>query len=50
MLFKVKVTVKIRKRAGVMAQRLRALTLLFQRSLVQFPAITWWLTTICNGI
>jgi hypothetical protein len=24
--------------------------LLFQRSWVQFPATTWWLTTICNGI
>jgi hypothetical protein len=23
--------------------------LLFQRSSVQFPATTWWLTTICNG-
>jgi hypothetical protein len=22
----------------------------FQRSWVQFPATTWWLTTICNGI
>jgi hypothetical protein len=22
--------------------------LLFQRSWVQFPATTWWLTTICN--
>jgi hypothetical protein len=24
--------------------------LLFQRSWVQFPATTWWLTTICNEI
>jgi hypothetical protein len=24
--------------------------LLFLRSRVQFPATTWWLTTICNGI
>jgi hypothetical protein len=24
--------------------------LLFQRSWVQIPATTWWLTTICNGI
>jgi hypothetical protein len=24
--------------------------LLFQRTGVQFPATTWWLTTICNGI
>ena len=24
--------------------------LLSQRSWVQFPATTWWLTTICNGI
>jgi hypothetical protein len=24
--------------------------LLFWRSCVQFPATTWWLTTICNGI
>jgi hypothetical protein len=24
--------------------------LLFQRSWVQFPATTWWLITICNGI
>jgi hypothetical protein len=24
--------------------------LLFQRPPVQFPATTWWLTTICNGI
>jgi hypothetical protein len=24
--------------------------LLFQRSWVHFPATTWWLTTICNGI
>jgi hypothetical protein len=31
--------------AGVMAH-----WLLFQRSWVQFPATTWWLTTICNGI
>jgi hypothetical protein len=22
----------------------------FQRSWVQFPATTWWLTTICNGL
>ena len=36
---------------GEMAQLLRALTaLLFQRSWVQFPVITWWLITICNGI
>ena len=26
------------------------LSLLFQRSWVQFPATTWWLTTICNKI
>ena len=32
-----------------MAQRLRALTV-FQRSRVQFPPTTWWLTTIYNGI
>ena len=31
--------------AGEMAQQLRALTALFQRSWVQFPATTWWLTT-----
>jgi hypothetical protein len=31
-------------RAREMAQWLRALTAL------QFPATTWWLTTICNGI
>ena len=24
--------------------------LLFQRTWVQFPATTWWLTTICNGV
>jgi hypothetical protein len=24
--------------------------LFFQRSWVQFPATTWWLTTICNGV
>jgi hypothetical protein len=32
---------------GEIAQWLR---LLYQRSRVQFPATTWWLTTICNGI
>jgi hypothetical protein len=32
-------------RAGEMAQQLRAL-----RSIVQFPATTWWLTTIYNGV
>jgi hypothetical protein len=31
-----------------MAQRLKALTAL-PKVLVQFPANTWWLTTICNG-
>jgi hypothetical protein len=37
--------------AGEMAQRLKATgCLLFQRSQVQFPTTTWWLTTICNGI
>jgi hypothetical protein len=30
-----------------MAQRLRAMTALPK---VQFPATTWWLTAICNGI
>jgi hypothetical protein len=35
--------------AGEMVQQLRA-WLFFQRSWVQFPATTWWLTTICNGI
>jgi hypothetical protein len=24
--------------------------LLFQQSWVHFPATTWWLTSICNGI
>jgi hypothetical protein len=38
-----------RKRTGGMAQRLRALTAL-QRSWIQIPATTWWLTTICNEI
>jgi hypothetical protein len=36
-------------RAGEMAQWLRALTAL-PEVLSQFPATTWWLTTICNGI
>jgi hypothetical protein len=35
---------KQNKRAGEIAQWLRALTAL------QFPATTWWLTIICNGI
>ena len=34
-------------RAGEMTQQVR---LLFQRSWVQFPATTWWFTTISNGI
>jgi hypothetical protein len=33
--------------AGEMAQQVR---LLFQRSLVQIPATTWWLTTMRNEI
>ena len=36
-------------RDGEMAQWLRALTAL-PEALIQFPAPTWWLTTICNGI
>jgi len=32
-----------------MAQQLTALTTL-PEDLIQFPATTWWLTTICNGI
>jgi hypothetical protein len=35
--------------AGEMAQRLRALTAL-PEVLIQFPASTWWLTTIRNEI
>jgi hypothetical protein len=35
--------------AGEMAQWLRALTAL-HRSWAQFPATTWWLTTIYNEI
>jgi hypothetical protein len=35
--------------AGEMAQWLRALTAV-PEVLVQFPATTWWLTTICNEI
>jgi hypothetical protein len=35
--------------AGEMVQRVRALTALPERSQVQFPATTWWLTTIYNG-
>jgi hypothetical protein len=31
-----------------MAQRLRALTVLPEDQ-VQFPATTWWLTTVCNS-
>ena len=38
-----------RKGAGEIAQWFRALTAL-QESWVQFPATTWPLTTICNGI
>jgi len=40
---------KTKKRAGEMAQWLRALTAL-PEDLSSNPAITWWLTTICNGI
>jgi hypothetical protein len=36
-------------RAGEMAQRVKALTAV-PKVLVQIPATTWWLTTICNGI
>ncbi|CAO2608103.1 hypothetical protein LEMLEM_LOCUS13659 [Lemmus lemmus] len=35
--------------AGEIAQRLRALAAL-PDVLIQFPATTWWLTTICNEI
>jgi hypothetical protein len=38
-----------RQWAGEMAQWVRA-PLLFQRSKVQIPATTWWLTTIRNEI
>jgi hypothetical protein len=36
-------------RAGEMAHHLRTLTAL-PEVIVQFPATTWWLTTICDGI
>jgi len=36
-----------KKWAGEMAQLLRALTALPE---ILFPATTWWLTTICNGM
>jgi hypothetical protein len=35
--------------AKEIAQWLRSLTAL-PETLVQFPATTWWITTICNGI
>jgi hypothetical protein len=40
---------KVKTRAGEMAQRLRALTAL-PKVLIQIPATTWWLTTICKEI
>jgi hypothetical protein len=40
---------KVRVRAGEMAQWLRALTAL-PKVLSLIPAATWWLTTICNEI
>ena len=39
---------KENKRAGEMAQRLKKNWMFFQKTWVQFSALTWQFTTVCN--